>query len=316
MRRTMRLLAMSVLFVACSNPRDLSKELKLGPGFASVPGGKVWYNVVGTGNGTPLLILHGGPGAASYYLKPLTSLGDERPVIFYDQLGGGHSERPADSTLWTLDRYVQEVDVIRKTLGLERVHILGHSFGSMILANYLETKPNGIRSVIFASPILDVPGYVQDVSELLKRFPDSTERAIIDAERNGTTSSAGYQSAMMAFYHQHVARKQPWSADLDSTISQLNPLPYVFMQGPSEFTISGTLKSYNATASLKDIDVPSLFVSGQYDEAVPGRVRKFQQLTPGSKMEIIPNAAHMMTHDEPEAFIKTVRDWLRHVERD
>lgn len=311
-----QVLAVSMAAVACSNPRDLSKELKPGTGFAQVPGGKVWYNVVGTGHRTPLLVLHGGPGAASYYMKPLAALGDERPVIFYDQLGGGHSERPNDSTLWTVERYVRELGAIREALGLERVHILGHSFGSMILADYLKTKPRGVRSAIFASPVLDVPGYIQDVTGLLKKFPDSTQRAIVDAERNGTTNSAAYRSAMMAFYHQHVGRRLPWSADLDSMIAQLNPVPYVYMQGPSEFSISGTLKSYDATASLKDIDVPALFVTGQYDEAIPERVRKFQQLTPGSKMEVIPNAAHMMMQDEPEAFIKTVRDWLRHVERD
>jgi proline iminopeptidase len=313
----MRLLfAVLVAAVACSNPRDLSKELKPGTGFAQVPGGKVWYNVVGSGHRTPLLVLHGGPGAGSYYMKPLAAIGDDRPVIFYDQLGGGHSDRPNDSTLWTIDRYVGEIGAIRTALGLERVHILGHSFGSIILAEYLKAKPKGVRSAIFASPVLDIPGYVQDVTGLLKKFPDSTQRVIVEAERNGTTNSAAYQSAMIAFYQQHVARRLPWSADLDSTIAQLNPAPYVYMQGPSEFTITGTLKSYDVTSSLDDIDVPALFVTGQYDEATPARVRKFKQLTPHSKMEVIPNAAHMMMQDEPDAFIKTVRDWLRYVERD
>lgn len=310
------LIAVLVAAVACSNPRDLSKELKPGTGFAQVPGGKVWYNVVGSGHRTPLLVLHGGPGAGSYYMKPIAAIGDDRPVIFYDQLGGGHSDRPNDSTLWTVDRYVSEVGAIRTALGLERVHILGHSFGSIILAEYLKAKPKGVRSAIFASPVLDIPGYVQDVTGLLRKFPDSTQRVIVDAERNGTTNSAAYQSAMIAFYQQHVARRLPWSADLDSTIAQLNPAPYVYMQGPSEFTITGTLRSYDVTSSLDDIDVPALFVTGQYDEATPARVRKFKQLTPDSKMEVIPNAAHMMMQDEPDAFIKTVRDWLRYVERD
>ena len=225
------LLAAFVSTAACSNPRDLSKELKTGTGFAQVPGGKVWYNVVGSGHRTPLLVLHGGPGAGSYYMKPLAALGDERPVIFYDQLGGGHSERPNDSSLWALQRYVQEVSAIREALGLERVHILGHSFGTVVLADYLKTKPKGVRSAIFASPVLDLEGYMQDVATLLAKFPDSTREAIADAERNGTTSSPEYQSAMMAFYRQHVARKLPWSADIDTTFAQLNPLPYVYMQG-------------------------------------------------------------------------------------
>lgn len=309
-------LAVSLTATACSNPRDLSKELKPGSGFIQVPGGRVWYNVVGTGHRTPLLVLHGGPGGSSYYLKPLAALGDDRPVIFYDQLGGGHSDKPTDSTLWTMDRFVQEVTAVREALGLERVHIMGHSFGTLILADYLKTKPKGVRSVIFASPVLDVPGYIEDAAALLKKFPDSTQRIIADAEKNGTTNSAAYQSAMMDFYHAHVGRKLPWSPDLDSTITQLNPGPYVYMQGPSEFTITGTLKSYNQTASLKDINVPTLFLSGEFDEAVPSRVESFQKMTPGSKLEIVPNAAHMTMQDQPEAVLKILRDWFRHVERD
>lgn len=315
MRSTFQLmLAVSIAAMGCSNPRDLSKELKPGTGFVEVPGGRVWYNVVGTGHRTPLLVLHGGPGGSSYYLKPLAALGEDRPVIFYDQLGGGHSDKPMDSTLWTMDRFVQEVTAVREALGLERVHILGHSFGTLILADYMKTKPKGVRSIIFASPVLDVPGYMQDVASLLKEFPDSIQKTIADAEANGTTNSPAYQGAMMAFYQKHLARKLPWSADVDSTISQLNPGPYVYMQGPSEFTITGTLKSYNQTASLKDITVPTLFVSGQYDEAVPSRVEEFQKMTPGAKLEIVPNAAHMMMQDQPEAFLKIVRNWLRKVE--
>jgi len=316
MRSTVSLVLAASLALACSNPRDLSKELKQGSGFIQVPGGRVWYNVVGTGDRTPLLVLHGGPGGSSYYLKPLAALGDDRPVIFYDQLGGGHSDKPMDSTLWTMDRFVQEVTAVREALGLERVHIMGHSFGTLILADYLKTKPKGVRSAIFASPVLDLPGYIADVAGLLRKFPDSTQRIITDAEKNGTTNSAAYQSAMMDFYHSHVGRKLPWSADLDSTITQLNPGPYVYMQGPSEFTITGTLKSYNQTASLKDITVPTLFLSGEFDEAVPSRVETFQKMTPGSKLEIVPNAAHMTMQDQPGAVLKILRDWFRKVERD
>lgn len=316
MRSVSLAIALSLTAAACSNPRDLSKELKPGSGFIQVPGGRVWYNVVGTGHRTPLLVLHGGPGGSSYYLKPLGALGDDRPVIFYDQLGGGHSDKPADSTLWTMERFVQEVTAVREALGLERVHIMGHSFGTLILADYLKMKPKGVRSAIFASPVLDVPGYIQDVAGLLKQFPDSTQRTIADAEKNGTTNSQAYQSAMMSFYQAHLARNLPWSPDLDSTITQLNPGPYVYMQGPSEFTITGTLKNYNQTASLKDIKVPTLFMAGQYDEVVPSRAQSFQKMTPGSKLEIVPGAAHMMMQDQPTVVVHILRDWFRSVEKE
>lgn len=310
------LLAVSLCTIACRNPRDLSKELKPGSGYIDVPGGKIWYSVVGTGHRTPLLVLHGGPGGSSYYLKPLAALGADRPVIFYDQLGGGRSDRPADTTLWRMERFVQEVAAVREALGLRRVHLLGHSFGTLILADYLRTKPKGVRSVIFASPVLDMPGYVEDMKGLLRQMPDSLQRIITAAERKGTTDSPAYQDAMMVFDREHLARKLPWSADVDSTLSQANPGPYVYMHGPGEFSVAGTLKSYDATASLRDIPAPTLFVSGQYDQVVPSRVRKFQELAPGSDREVIANAAHFMMQDQPAAFLKTIHDWLRHVERD
>ena len=315
MRSIATALLVSITVDACSNPRDLSKDLKPGTGFVDVPGGKVWYNVVGTGRGTPLLVLHGGPGGSSYYLKPLGALGNDRPVIFYDQLGGGHSDRPNDTTLWKMERFVQELAAVRQALGLERVHLLGHSFGTLIIADYLKTKPKGLRSVTFASPALDIPGYMEDAAVLLKQLPDTLQKIIAKAEKNGTTDSPAYQAAMMTFYQKHLARSLPWSADVDSTLSQLNPGPYVYMQGPSEFTVTGTLKTYDETASLRNIPVPSLYVSGEYDTVVPSRVKKYQELTPGSDREIIANAGHFMSQDQPQAFVKTIRDWLRHVER-
>ena len=116
-------------FVGCSTPRLQPHE-----GFVAVPGGRVWYKVVGSGSGTPLLLLHGGPGATSHYLEPLSALGDERPVIFYDQLGCGRSDRPSDTNLWRVERFVEELKMVRQTLGLRRLHILGHSWGAMLAA--------------------------------------------------------------------------------------------------------------------------------------------------------------------------------------
>src|SRR6266581_993527 len=115
------------LFSSCQKPNLTPRE-----GFIDVPGGKVWYRITGTGTKTPLLLLHGGPGVPSYYLKPLAALGDDRPVIFYDQLGCGHSDRPTDSTLWTIDRFIKELVTVRQALGLNEVHILGQSWDTML----------------------------------------------------------------------------------------------------------------------------------------------------------------------------------------
>src|SRR6185295_11111472 len=130
--------------------------LSPGEGRIEVPGGRIWYRIVGSGTKTPLLVLHGGPGMSSAYLSPLAALADERPVIFYDQLGAGRSDRPTDSTLWTVDRFVQEIPRIRQALGLREVHLYGHSWGTILAVEYLLTQPQGVRSVILSSPAISI----------------------------------------------------------------------------------------------------------------------------------------------------------------
>ncbi len=288
--------------------------LSPGEGFVEVPGGRVWYRIVGGGTATPLLLLHGGPGAPSYYLNPLAALADERPVIFYDQLGAGRSDHTTDTTLFTIDRFVAELAALRDTLGLTEVHLLGHSWGSILAAEYLFTRPEGIRSVIFASPALSLPRWKHDADSLLTTLPDSVQAAIAQHEQAGTFDDPAYQEAVMMFYGQFLARRQPWSADIDSSFSQLNETLYGYMNGPSEFTITGTLKDYDATGRLGEITVPTLFTTGQYDEATPATVRYYQRLLPGSQLAIIENSGHLTMNDEPARYIQVVRDYLREVE--
>jgi len=135
------LIVISVFAGSCRQP---------GEGHVDVPGGRIWYRIVGSGARTPLLLLHGGPGAPSYYLNPLDKLADERPIVFYDQLGAGRADKPTDVNLWRVERFVEELARPRTALGLTQVHILGHSWGTMLAADYMLTKPTGVRSLILA----------------------------------------------------------------------------------------------------------------------------------------------------------------------
>jgi proline iminopeptidase len=285
-----------------------------GDGYVDVPGGRIWYRVVGSGPGTPLLLLHGGPGAPSYYLKPLAALADERPVIFYDQLGAGRSDHVSDTTLWKTERFVQEIEALRKALNLTEIHLLGHSWGTILGAEYLFTRPSGVRSVIFASPALSMNRWVQDTDSLRHLLPDSVQAVIDQHEAAGTFEDPAYQEATMLFYQQFLARKQPWSADIDSTFSQMNPSLYGYMNGPSEFTITGTLKEYDATPRLGELALPTLFTTGEFDEATPATVRYYHSLVPGSQLAIIEDSGHLTMHDAPERNVAVVRDFLRQVE--
>lgn len=291
-----------------------SNALSPGEGFVDVSGGRIWYRVVGSGPGTPLLLLHGGPGVPSVYLKPLEALADERPVVFYDQLGSGQSDRPKDSSLWTIERFVNEVGQVRKALGLNQIHLYGHSWGSMLAASFMLTAPSGVRSLVLASAPMSIPRYARDARDLLTTLPEAARTAIETHERDGSFDSPEYQAAMMEFYKLYLARRQPWSAEIEKAFAELNPDVYVYMQGPSEFTITGTLKDYDISGRLKEITVPTLFTAGEYDEVRPETVRLYQSLVPGSRLAVIENAAHLTMQDEPERYLQVLREFLHKVE--
>ncbi len=131
-------------------------------GYVDVPGGRVWYEIVGEGNGTPLVTLHGGPGSTHFGMEPLRALADERPVVFYDQLGCGGSDRPDDLSLWRTERFVEELDLLRRSLMLDRVHILGHSWGTMLAMDYYLAHSDGIVSLVMSSPFFSIERWVAD----------------------------------------------------------------------------------------------------------------------------------------------------------
>lgn len=302
--------SVALLLCSCQSDHGLSP----GEGYVDVPGGKVWYRIVGSGTATPLLVLHGGPGAPSYYLKPLDALADERPVVFYDQLGAGHSAVAPDTSLWTIDRFVQELAAVRQALGLKEVHILGHSWGTMLLIDYMATNPSGVKSIIMASPALSVSRWGHDADSLKTLLPDSIQQVIAMHEEAGTTYSPEYQAAVMDYYKLFVAMKQPWSPDIDSTFAQFGEDVYNYMWGPSEFAGTGTLKNFERVDKLSDLNLPVLFTAGDHDEATPSTVAYYQRHVPVSQLAIIKDSGHLTMQDQPEEYVRVVRAFLHRVE--
>lgn len=316
------ILALTVL-AACSNePRTptpandtavVAPSLPSGEARLAVPGGSIWYKQSGSGAGTPVILLHGGPGMTSHYLKPLEALGGDRPVVRYDQLGGGKSDKISDTTLFTIAHFVAELDSLRAHLGYERVHLVGHSWGSILALEYYRAHPDRVVSLTLASPALDIPTWARNAKRLLKTLPDSFQRIVAENEKAGTFNSPAYQAAVNEFYGRYVFRR-PVQADLDSTFATANQAIYGYMQGPSEFTITGTLKNYNATSFLKFVKVPVLFTVGEFDEADPATVKRHAKMTPGATVVVIDSAAHTTTWDNPAKMIAAVRDFLARVE--
>lgn len=289
--------------------------LSAGEGFIDVEGGQVWYRVVGSGDATPLLLIHGGPGAPSSYLSPLEEVSKDRPVIFYDQLGSGRSDRPSDTDLWRIERFVRELGQVREALDLDQVHILGHSWGGSLAVDYLLTEPAGVPSVILASPVISVRRWAEDAERLIAELPDEYQVAIRQHERAGTTDSAEYQEATMEYYRRYLSRSDPWPPDLVEAFENLNEEVYGFMWGPSEFAVTGSLSTYERESELQSLELPILFTAGRYDEATPTSVEHFHDLAPNSEIAIFEDSAHMTMLDEPEAYVAAVRAFLRRVDQ-
>ena len=285
-------------------------SLPPGEAYLPVPDGRIWYKVSGAGSGTPVILLHGGPGYSSFYLKPFEALGDDRPVVRYDQLGGGKSDRITDTTLFTIAHFVRELDSLRSHLGYAKVHLLGHSWGTILALEYYRAHPEHVASLTLASAALDIPTWERNARRLVGTLSDSAQRAIRTREKQRRFDAPDYQAALGEFYGRYVWR-HPVQADLDSLMSTVNEAIYNYMQGPSEFTITGTLKRYDGTSLLKDITVPTLYTVGEFDEANPPTIRRFAQMTPGARVVVLPGAAHLTPWDAREESVRTVRAFLR-----
>lgn len=279
-----------------------------------VPGGNVWLVMAGGGDGVPLLTLHGGPGFCHNYIRSLEGLGDERTVIFFDQLGCGKSERPGDPSLWTVDRFVEEVVAVTRALALERFHLLGQSWGCMLGVDYALAHPEGIVSLILASPPLSIPRWVEDATRLVGELPEETREVLRRHEHNGFMGCPEYQAASLQYYKRHVCTLEPWPDDVERSFVGAGMDVYETMWGPNEYTVTGSLADYDRTARLHEITLPTLYTCGRYDEATSEATRWYQELTPNSEMVVFENSSHMGHIEEKDRYLEVVRDFLRSVE--
>jgi proline-specific peptidase len=307
------LLMSGVLFCSCSRQVEIPKPLPSGEGRLAVHGGNIWYKVSGIGHGTPVVLLHGGPGSSSFYLKPFEDLGGDRQIVRYDQLGGGKSDKISDTTMFTIGHFVAELESLRSHLGVDKWHVLGHSWGTILAVEYYKLHPEHVVSLTLCSAALDLPAWAKNAKELVTTLSDSAQRAVRLAEATKKYDGQSYLNALGEFYGKYVWR-HPVQADLDSTMSTYNEAMYLYMQGPSEFTITGTLKDYDVTPFLKQIKTPVLYTVGEFDEANPEMIQRFSSLTPGSKVVVLKGAAHLTPWDARDENVRVVGEFLRSVE--
>jgi proline iminopeptidase len=280
-------------------------------GYVNVKGGKVWYKIFGSErNKTPILLLHGGPGFPSDYLTSIQELASDRPVIFYDQLGCGRSDKPDDTSLWNIKRFAEEVSTLRTELGLDSIHLFGHSWGTMLLAEYISTYPGGIKSIVFSSPIFNTRQHLQNVNQLKLNLPPAIRDTLLFHERNGTISSAAFQKAYQEFVNRHWCRMFPFPEDIQKSMSYPSSEVFKTMWGDYEFYCPGNLRDFDRTAVLQEIKVPTLFTCGRYDLITPETTEGYSSQIKGAQFVIFEKSAHMTMNEEPDTYVKIIRDFL------
>ena len=283
-------------------------------------GHETWYRVVGQldpgAPQTPVVICHGGPGAAHDYCEPIADLSRSgRACVLYDQLGCGRSEllpdAPAD--VWTPRLFKDELAELTRHLGIaDRYAVVGQSWGGMLAMEHALDRPAGLRGIVVADSPASMTLWVSEANRLREALPQEVQRTLTWHEEAGTTDDPEYEAAVAVFYERHLCRVVPMPDCVRRSFAQIaaNPTVYHTMNGPSEFHVVGSLKTWDITDRLPEITTPTLLVSGRHDEATPLIVGQIRERIPGAEWVIFEESSHMPHVEEPEAFLEAVEAFL------
>jgi len=279
-------------------------------GFVNVNGFNLFYKTFGTGEEV-LLCLHGGPGGTHQYLLSLGELGDDKlRVVLYDQLGVGESEKPKDTSLFTIEYAAEEVEGFRKAMNLGKVNLFGSSFGGALALQYALKYQRNIKKLIIAGGLASVPETVAEMNRLKKTLPKDVQETLAKHEARWAFMNPEYLKAVEVFYRNFVCRLPEWPDEVSRSLNDMSIPVYWTMNGPNEFTIIGNLRNWDITARLPEIKVPTLVTVGRYDEVTPKVAETIHKGISGSKLVVFENSAHLTMWDEKESYLKTVRDFV------
>ncbi|MEU5808763.1 proline iminopeptidase-family hydrolase [Streptomyces sp. NPDC047718] len=294
--------------------------MEISEGTVSVRSRRTWYRIAGPwpaeGTRPPLLVLHGGPGVPHGYLTDLDAMTSSgRTVVYYDQAGCGRSDPLDDPAEWTPDTFVEEVGAVREGLGLDRVHLFGHSWGGMLALEYALRRPPGLASLVLAGTCASVPLLASEVRRLMDRLPAGVRETLARHEAAGTTDSAEYQEAAASFFTLWMCRLSPLPEHVARASAAVNAELYGAMLG-AEWNITGTLADWDVTERLGELDLPVLVTTGRYDEITPAVVRPLVEGIRGAQWMVFEESAHLSTAEEPERYRAGLESFLSRVESD
>jgi len=279
---------------------------------------KTWYRVTGdlTSGVAPLIAAHGGPGGTHDYLLTMADISRTgRPVIHYDQLGNGRSTHLRDkgADFWTVDLFLDELENLLHQLGIaDGYHLLGQSWGGMLGAEHAIRQPGGLRSLVISDSPASMPLWLAAAAEFRALLPLDVQETLTRHEAAGTTESLEYAAAMEVFYARHVCRIVPHPPELARTFAAIaeDPTVYFTMNGPSEFHVIGTLKTWSVVDRVNRIQAPTLLISGRYDEAAPSTVQPFADAIPDVRWHIFEESSHVPHIEERDAYMALVQQFI------
>jgi L-proline amide hydrolase len=284
-------------------------------GFVGFRGHRTWYRVAGDleGGAVPLLALHGGPGSTHHYFTPLEGLGGERPVVLYDQLGCGASDRPTDIE-WSVAVFREEVDAVRSELGLDRIHLLGTSWGGMLALEHVLSGAEGIVGLILSSTLASVDQWAAEQLRLRNALPAEVVEVFERHERAGTYHDPEYDQAMEAYFDRHFYRGPKPRAELEAMNAGKAVDVYNAMQGPNEWTVTGALRGWDVRHRLGEIDMPTLVIRGRYDMSTDPISATLVNGIKGAREVVLENSSHTPVLEETQQYLEAISKFMREAE--
>lgn len=287
-------------------------------GFAPYGEYQTWYRISGSldSGKLPLVVAHGGPGCTHDYVDSFKDIAKTgRPVIHYDQIGNGHSTHLPDmgADFWTVDFFLGELDALLAHLGIQDRHAyLGQSWGGMLGAEHAVRRRPGLKALVIANSPASMPLWLKGAAELRAALPQDVQDTLLRHEEAGTIEHPDYRAATDVFYDRHVCRTKPRPIEVQRTFDAMEKDPTVYhaMNGPTEFHVIGTMKTWSVIDQLPNIIAPTLAFRGAYDEATTECLQPFWDLIPNVTRHVFPNSSHMPHVEEKDACLALVEDFI------
>lgn len=283
---------------------------------------KVWTKRFGHNPRIKLLLLNGGPGATHEYFECMESFLPREGIefIYYDQLGCGNSDNPRDTALWSLPRYVEEVEQVRQALhlGKDNFYLLGHSWGGILAAEYAFKYQQNLKGLVISNMMMSCPEYGRYAEQVLaKQLKPAVLAEIRQIEARKDFQNPRYMELLLPnFYTEHILRLplDQWPEPVNRSFAKMNQSLYVTMQGPSEFGVAGKLARWDRTADLPQLTVPTLSIGGRYDTMDPEHMRRIATQVQNGTALICPNGSHMSFYDDQATYMAGLLRFLKGVD--